>query len=181
MFSLRRIPLPFLCSQVGQADFLKVKHNACSPTGRRCLLTLITAVMVSHGNLCYSVMQAVTARTVDSQMLPASIQLLSINDATDARNSYPKMHQHLWCWHFFPFTIHMLFTFTSCGGTRIQIVDIIIIQTLPLNYDFYSPMVPQTTVVLPKWNIDQALEAIPKYVYTFFFFVSSIGQSAPNR
>ncbi|KAI5116270.1 hypothetical protein M0805_007719 [Coniferiporia weirii] len=94
------------------------------------------AVMISHGCLCFSIMQTIIQAQEAAKYDPPPEQ--------------PVIPQRWLC--FLPF-------YHSFG------LHFFILK---------SPLTPKTMFILPHWNIDKALEVIPKYKITFLALVPSI-------
>ncbi|KAH8118014.1 acetyl-CoA synthetase-like protein [Phellopilus nigrolimitatus] len=93
------------------------------------------AIMVSHGNLCFSTMQLLVSRQEDAKFAPPP------------EESPPRR------WICF-------LPFYHAFGLHYYILR--------------AFLVPNTMIILPRWNIDQALEIIPRYKINYLALVPSI-------
>ncbi|KAL5526526.1 hypothetical protein ACEPAF_8250 [Sanghuangporus sanghuang] len=140
-----------LCSLIENVSKKKLARQAVVPAEKNTLAYLIfssgtsgppKAVMVSHGNLCFSTMQSIVGRMEEVRYTPAPKE--------------PIPPARWLC--FLPF-------YHSMG------LHFFILKSL---------LAPNTMIVLPRWNIDQALEVIPKYQISYLALVPSIVHQLVN-
>lgn len=108
--------------------------------------------MITHGNLLYSLFQIITRTQISALIFPVSgVLTLQISFFTSYSYLQPPTNIPV-CLAFLP--MHHTY------GLHV--------------YCFQSLLAPSTIAIMPKWNINAALKAIPKYIHRFLTFIRSL-------